>query len=50
MNKYRNWPSYWIKVGRKYLKILQMAWHNSDTIPVIWNVMLCSLAAKSFLF
>jgi len=39
-----------MKVGRKYLTILQMAaWHNADTIPVIWNVMLSNLAAKSLL-
>jgi len=47
MSKYRNWPSYWMKVGRKYLTILQMAWHNPDTIPVIRNVTVSSLAAKS---
>jgi hypothetical protein len=45
MSKYRNWSSYWMKVGRKYLTILQMAWHNPDTIPGIWHVMLSSLAA-----
>jgi hypothetical protein len=50
MSKYRNSSSYWTKVGRKDLTILQMAaWHNPDTIPVIWNVMLSSMAAKSLL-
>jgi hypothetical protein len=49
MSKYRNWPSYWMKSGRKYLTILQMAWHNQDTTPVVWNVTMSSLEAKSLL-